>query len=72
MARTAFALPVKLALSQSTSLLTFTLPILSPILLGGKWTSSCVVLSCLLGLNHTTLEKPPMPSPNSERGEAPP
>ena len=48
----AFALPVKLSLSQPVNFLTLTLPILSPIPLWGKWASGCVVLSCWLGLNH--------------------
>lgn len=43
----------KLLLSQPTSFLTFTFPLLLLlILVGGKWASTCVVLSCLLGLNH--------------------
>ena len=48
----AFALSVKLSLSQPRSFLAFTLPILSPIPPGGA--SSCMVLKCWLGLNHNT------------------
>jgi len=47
----AFALPVKLSLTQRTSFLTFTLLILSPIPLGrggGEWANRCVLLSSLL------------------------
>lgn len=40
------------AVSQPTSFLTPTLPILCPILLVVEWVSSCLGLSCWLGLNH--------------------
>ena len=50
----AFALPIKRSLSQCMSFLTFTLPVLSSIPTRGEWASGCVVLSCLLGLNHNT------------------
>ena len=50
----AFALPIKLPLSQSLSFLTFTLPTLSPIPPGWKWVSGCLVLSGWLGVNHNT------------------
>jgi len=46
LAYTAFALPIKLPLSQLTSFLTFTLLILSPIPLGGEGASSCGMLGC--------------------------
>ena len=49
---TAFALPIKLSLSQLTSFLTFTLPILSSIPPGGQPVSSWVVPGCWLGFNH--------------------
>lgn len=50
----AFALPTKLPSCQPTSFLTFILLILSPIPLGGEvGASSCVGLSCCLGLNQT-------------------
>ena len=52
LACTAFALPIKLFLSQPTSFLTFTLLILSPIPPWREWASGCVVLSCQLRLNH--------------------
>ena len=45
-----FALPIKLSVSQPSSVLTFTLPILFPIPLWGA--SSSVGLSCLPGLTH--------------------
>jgi len=48
----AFALPIKLSLSQPTSFLTFSLPTLSAIPLYGKRASSCVALHCQLGLHH--------------------
>ena len=48
----AFTLPIKLSLSQPTSFFTFTLLILSPIPLWGKWVSECMELGCWLGLNH--------------------
>ena len=54
LACTAFALPIKLSLSQPMNFLTFTLPILSPILTQGEWASRHVGLSCRLGLNHDT------------------
>ena len=44
----AFALPIKLCVSQPSTVLTFTLPILFPIPLGGA--SGSVGLSCLPGL----------------------
>jgi len=49
---TAFALPIKLFLSQPTSFLTFTLAILSFIPPGVKWASGWLVFGCRLGLNH--------------------
>lgn len=46
---------VKFLLSQPTSLFTFTLPILLPlVLMGGKWVSTCMMFSCWLGLNHNS------------------
>ena len=48
-----FILSIKLFLSQPTSFLASALLILSPIPLGWReWASSCVMLSCWLGLNH--------------------
>ncbi|KAK4829259.1 hypothetical protein QYF61_002545 [Mycteria americana] len=52
---TPFALPIKLSLPKPMSFLTFTLVILSPIPLGGGVASSCVGLSCRLGLNHDSV-----------------
>lgn len=51
----AFSLPLKLSLSQSMSLLTFTLPILFLIPSGEDEKATCVGLSCWLELNHGTL-----------------
>ena len=51
---TAFALPIKLSLSQPMSFLTVTPPILFPLPTGEEWESSCVVLTWWLGLIHST------------------
>ena len=52
----AFTLPSKLSLSQPMSFLTSALSILTLVPLWGKLASSCVVLSCWLGLNHNNKE----------------
>jgi len=52
----AFALPVKLSLSQPMSFLTFTLPVLSLIPPRAEQASGCVGLSCRPGLNHHSQE----------------
>jgi len=54
----AVALPIKMSLSQPRSFPTFTLLILIPIPLGvgREGASSCVGLSCQLGLNHDSNE----------------
>lgn len=48
-----FALPIKLLFYQPIRFFTSILLIFSLILLEREWTSSCTVLSCLLGLTHT-------------------
>ena len=52
----AFALPIKLSLSQTMSFLTVILPILSPVPTQREGASSCMGLSCRLGLNHNMLQ----------------
>lgn len=56
-----FLFLIKLPLPQPTHFLTFTLPILAPIPLGGEAASSSVVFSCLLRLNHDTQSSFPCP-----------
>lgn len=55
LAHAALALPIKLSLCQPLSSRTFTFLILFPIPLRGERASSCMVLSCLPGLNYTTI-----------------
>jgi len=58
LARTAYALPIKLSLSQPMGFLTFTLLILSPLPTGaGSERAAVWCFSCPLGLNH---DKPPL------------